>query len=100
MNAPTMTATGAPISDSVAGSGPAWPGIYLINAPTPIPVSVSMNSVQVADCVLTCRTSGMYCHSRFCSAPDIIMTKTRIRLDMTPITIAGRAKASMILARG
>ncbi|CAH0277944.1 hypothetical protein SRABI106_03211 [Rahnella aquatilis] len=95
-----LTATGAPIRDSVAGSGPAWPGIYLMMAPTPMPVSVSINSVQLADCVLIFSTAGMFSHSRFCSAPEIIMTNTRTRLDITPIMIAGRAKANMTLVRG
>ena len=92
--------TGAPISGSCAGSGPAWPGLKRITRPTAIPVNVSITTIQAGESALTPSFVGSAVHNMACSTDATFITTMSTRLEATPIISAGIASNSMVLARG
>ena len=92
--------TGAPISGSSAGSGPAWPGLNRITRPTAIPVNVSIKMIHAEESAVIPSFAGSAVHSRACSTDATFITTMSTRLDATPMMSAGIASNSMVLARG
>ena len=92
--------TGAPISGSQAGSGPACPWLKRITNPTAIPVSVNMAMIQKGESWAIPRVPGSRSQSKFCNTEAIFITTIRIRLDAIPIATAGSDNNNMVLARG
>ena len=92
--------TGAPISGSSAGSGPACPGLKRITRPTATPVSVSINMIHPGESTLTPSCAGSAVHNIACNTDATFITTMSTRLEATPMISAGIASKSMVLARG
>ncbi|SAP53082.1 Uncharacterised protein [Klebsiella oxytoca] len=95
-----LVLTGAPISDSVAGSGPACPGLKRTISPTAMPVPVRIAIVHKGPSALMPTLAGRLVHRIFCKTAAIFIATIKTRLQAIPMTTAGIDNRSMVLARG
>lgn len=91
---------GAPINDSVAGSGPACPGLKRTTSPTAMPVSVSTAIVHTCPLASMPKLNGTLDQITCCNMAAIFIVTINTRLEAIPIITAGIDNNSIVLARG